>query len=135
MAGSRNTACRIPLVFVAGPAHGHGATEQLVAEFVAATAALSCQVASELAGVRRETLQKWRRRPPNWIKTATANRLRAHLQGERFPTAEEGFRKAFSRTLRLSSSRHRTPAARTIRQAAGSPGPVHPAISTTMDSD
>lgn len=102
MQGRRETACRIPLGDYAGGTRGAtpGSAEQLVARFVSATAALPCRAAAELAGVRQETLRKWRRRRPGWIKTATAARLRAYLTGERAGTAEEGFRRAFTRTLR-----------------------------------
>jgi hypothetical protein len=74
----------------------------LVAAFVAATAALSADDAARLAGVRGETLRKWRRRPPRWIKAGTAHRLAAHLAGEppAPPRADDGLRRAFHPRLR-----------------------------------
>lgn len=105
MAGRRDIVCRIPLGDYAGGAlpASPGTTQQLVARFVSATSGMSCQVAAELAGVRQETLRKWRRHPPGWIKTATAARLRAYLTGEPTSSAEDGFRRAFTRALQGAS--------------------------------
>ena len=78
----------------------------LVAAFVGVTAGLSVEEAARLAGVRPETLRKWRRRPPRWLKAGTARRLAAHLAGEA-PAAspvEEGFRRAFHLRLRAAPS-------------------------------
>jgi hypothetical protein len=78
----------------------------LVAAFVGATAGLSVEEAARVAGVRRETLRKWRRRPPRWIKAGTARRLAAHLAGEAPASSavEEGFRRAFHLRLRAAPS-------------------------------
>lgn len=96
--------CRIPLGVMAGqapPAAAEAETQRLVAAFVAATLALSCEAAAQLIGVRPETIRKWRRRTPRWIRASTATRVHACLTGERSSsTAEEGLRRAFSRTLR-----------------------------------
>lgn len=102
MEGRKDAVCRIPLGDYGRGARpsAPGTTEQLVARFVYATSGLSCQAAAELAGVRQETLRKWQRSPPGWIKTSTATRLRAYLTGEQAGTAEEGFRRAFTRSLR-----------------------------------
>lgn len=80
---------------------GHG-PGRLVAAFLAATAALPCRAAGELAGVRPETIRKWRRRLPRWLKASTRRRIAAHLDGGApAPAAPEelGFRRAFRRAL------------------------------------
>lgn len=98
----------IPLPSLAsarGPREGEAnGTAALVAAFVAATVALPVEEAARLAGVRRETLRKWRRRPPRWLKAGTARRLAAHLAGEAPAAAsvEEGFRRAFHTRLRTA---------------------------------
>ncbi|HEX6913249.1 MAG TPA: hypothetical protein VF142_22750 [Longimicrobium sp.] len=80
---------------------GNGAAA-LVAAFVAATAGLTVEEAARLAGVRVETMRKWRRRPPRWLRADTARRVAAHLAGE--PTApsraDDGLRRAFHLRLR-----------------------------------
>ena len=83
--------------------NGDGAAE-LVAAFVRATAALTAEAAAQLAAVRPETIRKWRRRLPNWLKAGTRRRLAAHLAGEppAPATDEDGFRRAFHRTLRAA---------------------------------
>ena len=80
---------------------GNGAAA-LVAAFVAATAGLTVDEAARLAGVRVETLRKWRRRPPRWLKADTARRVAAHLAGEPpAPSrADDGLRRAFHLRLR-----------------------------------
>jgi hypothetical protein len=82
---------------------GEGAAA-LVAAFVRATGALTAQAAAQLAAVRPETVRKWRRRPPQWIKAGTRRRLAAYLAGEPAASAvdEEGFRRAFHILLRES---------------------------------
>jgi hypothetical protein len=77
-----------------------GQAGRLVAEFLGATQALSCQAAAELAGVRTETIRKWRCRLPRALRAATSRRMRAHLAGEPLPAVEEGFRRSFRRVLR-----------------------------------
>lgn len=79
-----------------------GSAADLVAAFVRATAGLSANAAAQLAAVRTETLRKWRRRVPRWLKADTARRLTAYLAGETPAPAprDEGFRRAFHRRLR-----------------------------------
>lgn len=77
----------------AGPAGG------VVAEFLGATHGLSCQAAAELAGVRAETIQRWRRRLPRWVRVATSRRMTACLSGTPPPDPEEGLRRVFRRVL------------------------------------
>jgi hypothetical protein len=79
-----------------------GTAADLVAAFVRATAALPAEGAAQLAAVRTETLRKWRRRAPRWLKADTARRLTAYLAGETpaAPPRDEGFRRAFHRRLR-----------------------------------
>lgn len=85
------------------PGRADGAAE-LVAAFVRATASLTAEAAAQLAAVRPETIRKWRRRVPHWLKAGTRRRLAAHLAGEppAPATDEAGFRRAFSRTLRAA---------------------------------
>lgn len=95
--------CRIPLGVVGGPARpaaGEAPAERLVAAFIAATSAMPCAAAAQLIGVQPDTIRKWRRRTPRWIRAATATQVHACLTGERFSTAEEGLHRAFSRSLR-----------------------------------
>ncbi len=83
---------------------GTGSTVELVRAFVAATAALPADAAAQLAAVRTETLRKWRRRVPRWLKADTARRLTAYLAGETPAPAprDEGFRRAFHQRLRVA---------------------------------
>jgi hypothetical protein len=83
---------------------GNGSAGALVSAFVSATAALPAGVAAQLAAVRPETLRKWRRRVPRWLKADTARRLSAYLAGEAPapPPREEGFRRAFHMRLRAA---------------------------------
>lgn len=76
----------------------------LVTAFVAATAELAADRAAQLAGVRPETLRKWRRRSPRWLKAHTARRIAAYLAGEppADPPRDEGFRRAFHLRLRAA---------------------------------
>ena len=85
----------------ARPGDADGAAA-LVTAFVVATAALEEEPAARLAGVRVETLRKWRRRPPRWLKADTARRVAAHLAGEPpAPSrADDGLRRAFHLRLR-----------------------------------
>lgn len=85
-----------PRGFVAGSA------AELASAFVSATAALPAEAAAQLAAVRPETLRKWRRRIPRWLKADTARRLTAFLAGEAPTPAprDEGFRRAFHLRLR-----------------------------------
>ncbi|HST61734.1 MAG TPA: hypothetical protein VLK84_23745 [Longimicrobium sp.] len=97
----------VPLPALASlPAHdpGTGSAVELVRAFVSATAALSADTAAQLAAVRTETLRKWRRRAPRWLKADTARRLTAYLAGEVPAPAprDEGFRRAFHQRLRLA---------------------------------
>lgn len=73
---------------------------RLVADFLSATEALSCEAAAEMAGVRTETIRKWRRRLPRWLKEATSRRMAACLAGEPPPDREAGFQRSFHRVLR-----------------------------------
>ena len=73
---------------------------QLVADFLSATSALSCEAAAELAGVRAETIRNWRRRPPRWLKVATSRRMAACIAGEPPPDADASFQRLFRRVLR-----------------------------------
>jgi hypothetical protein len=85
----------------AGPPPTAEGRSELVASFVRATEALSAGDAARLAAVRPETLSKWRRRPPRWLKAETARRLAAYLAGELpAPRQDDGFRRAFHRALR-----------------------------------
>ena len=77
-----------------------GSAGRLVAEFLRATDALSCEAAAELAGVRVETIRKWRRRPPSGLKEATRRRMTACLTGGPPPDRDEGFQRLFRRVLR-----------------------------------
>ncbi|HLM67073.1 MAG TPA: hypothetical protein VK358_06055 [Longimicrobium sp.] len=95
----------VPLPVMAtlpAPAPATGSAAELVADFVRATAALPAETAAQLASVRTETLRKWRRRVPRWLKADTARRLTAYLAGETPAPAprDEGFRRAFHRRLR-----------------------------------
>jgi hypothetical protein len=86
------------------PAQGPptGSAAELVGAFVTATGGLPLEAAAELAAVRTETLRKWRRRAPRWLKADTARRLSAYLAGETPAPAprDEGFRRAFHQRLR-----------------------------------
>lgn len=102
-----NLRTTVPLPAVARfPARepGTGGAAELVAAFVSATAALSAEAAAQLAAVRTETVRKWRRRAPRWLKADTARRLTAYLAGETPAPAprDEGFRRAFHQRLRLA---------------------------------
>lgn len=73
---------------------------QLVARFLGVHEALSCAAAAELAGVRPETIRKWRRRLPRWLKASTARRLGACLSGAPAAAPEDGLQRAFRLRLR-----------------------------------
>ena len=77
-----------------------GKAGQLVAAFLSVTAALSCEAAAELAGVRTDTIRKWRRRPPRWLKLATSRRLAACIAGKPPPDPGAGFQRLFRGVLR-----------------------------------
>lgn len=79
---------------------GEGQAGRLVADFLRATDGLSCEAAAELAGVRTETIRKWRRRLPRWLKGATARRMTAYLAGKPLPARDEEFKRMFRRVLR-----------------------------------
>lgn len=83
----------------------------LVADFLSATEALSCEAAAELAGVRTETIRKWRRRLPRWLKEATSRRLAAWLAGTPPPDRDADFRRLFRRVLRSAPGAQHGPAA------------------------
>jgi hypothetical protein len=91
-----------PLIPMPAAVAAESGVSELVGTFVRATAGLSAHAAAQLAGVRPETIRKWRRRLPHWIKAETRRRLVAHLAGEppAPPTDEEGFRRAFHLLLR-----------------------------------
>ncbi|HEX6041807.1 hypothetical protein [Longimicrobium sp.] len=99
----------VPLPAAAPAAVDNNGAAALVAAFLAATAALPPDAAARLAGVRVETLRKWRRRVPRWLKAQTARRLAAHLAGE--PPVDtrpdEGLRRAFLGTLRAAPAEGR----------------------------
>lgn len=80
-----------------------GPTGRLVADFLRATDALSCGATAELAGVRPETIRKWRRRVPHWLKRMTSRRLTAYLAGTPLPAPDEGLQRMFRRVLRSAS--------------------------------
>lgn len=77
-----------------------GPAGKLVANFLSATDALSCVATAELAGVRPETIRKWRRHLPHWLKRMTARRLTAHLAGTPLPAPDEGLQRMFRLVLR-----------------------------------
>lgn len=93
---------RVPLPAVRGARAGDDEGARLVRAFVRATAALAPEAAARLAAVRPETIRKWRRRAPRWLKADTARRITAHLAGETpaGPSLDEGFRRAFRQRLR-----------------------------------
>lgn len=98
------TKSRIPLPLSTGPVASN-ATEpcgQLVAEFISATADLTCEAVAALARVRPTTIRGWRRRLPRSLNAGTARRIRAHLTGEVPGTPEAGFQKVFRQFLRES---------------------------------
>lgn len=73
---------------------------QLVARFLSATGALSCEAAAKLAGVRPDTIRRWRNRLPRALRRVTSRRMWAHLAGTPPPAPNEGFQRLFSRVLR-----------------------------------
>lgn len=74
---------------------------KIVAAFVEATRALPDEAAARLAGVRAETIRKWRRRPPRWIRARTTRCLEAHLAGEPpAPGPGQSLQRAFEPVLR-----------------------------------
>lgn len=79
-----------------------GSAAALADAFVKATTSLPVEVAAALAAVRPETLRKWRRRVPRWLKAETARRLQAYLAGEApaAPRSDEGLLRAFRPRLR-----------------------------------
>lgn len=77
-----------------------GTVEKLVAAFLRAADSLPCETAAASAGVRPETIRKWRRRLPRSLKMQIRNRLAAYLAGEEPVTPRDGFDRAFQRTLR-----------------------------------
>ena len=88
-----------------------GQAGRLVADFLSATDALSCEAAAEQAGVRTETIRKWRRRLPRWLKQATSRRITAWLAGTPPPDRDADFRRSFRRVLRnVPGAEHGPPA-------------------------
>lgn len=87
-----------------GAREGDDGGARLVRAFVRKTAALAPEAAARLAAVRPETIRKWRRRAPRWLKAETARRITAHLAGEApaDPPLDEGFRRAFRQRLRAA---------------------------------
>lgn len=101
--GETSGACRIPLPAPGLPVAGApDASGRLVAAFLEATSALSCDAAAALAGVRPGTIRNWRRRLPRWLNAGIAARLRAHLTGVIPDAPDAGFRKAFRQRLRAT---------------------------------
>jgi hypothetical protein len=97
------TAAGIPLPPRSAPLPARpdaGQAAQLVAAFLGATRALSCEAAAELAGVRGDTIRRWRLRLPRALRRATVRRMQAHLAGTPPPAPDEGFQRLFSRVLR-----------------------------------
>ncbi|HST62634.1 MAG TPA: hypothetical protein VLK84_28270 [Longimicrobium sp.] len=93
----------IPLPAVASLPHldaAPGSAGELVAAFLLATQVLSPESAAEVAGVLPETIRKWRRRLPRWLKARTARCLAAYLSDEQPTTAGDPLQRAFRRTLR-----------------------------------
>jgi hypothetical protein len=87
---------------------GAGQVRQLVAAFLSATGALSCEAAAELAGVRTETIRKWRPRPPTWLRAATSRRMSACVAGKPAPDPDASFDRSFRRVLRsVPGAEHR----------------------------
>ena len=80
-----------------------GHAGRLAADFLSATGALSCEAAAELAGVRTETIRKWRQRLPRGLKGATSRRMSAHLAGKSAPALDEDLQRLFRRVLRSES--------------------------------
>lgn len=80
-----------------------GHAGRLVADFLSAASALSCEAAAELAGVRPETIRGWRRRLPRGLKGATSRRMTAFLAGVPFPRPDESLRRSFQPVLRRAS--------------------------------
>lgn len=72
----------------------------LVAAFLERTDALSCEAAAQLAGVQPDTVRKWRRRLPRWLRASTAGRLTAFVEGRDPAPRSDGFGVAFRRVLR-----------------------------------
>jgi hypothetical protein len=72
----------------------------LVAAFLERTDALSYESAAELAGVQPDTIRKWRRRLPRWLRASTARRLTAFVEGRDPAPPSDGFRALFRRVLR-----------------------------------
>lgn len=72
----------------------------MVAAFLSATGALSCEAAAELAGVHPDTIRRWRNRLPRSLRRVTSRRMRAHLAGSPPPADDDGLQRLFSRVLR-----------------------------------
>jgi hypothetical protein len=78
-----------------------GRAVEVVEAFLEVTRALSDEAAARLAGVRVETMRKWRRRRPRWIKASTAECLAAHLAGRPAPARSgQSLHRAFQRVMR-----------------------------------
>jgi hypothetical protein len=93
-----------------------GQAGHLVADFLSANEALSCEAVAELAGVRTETIRKWRRRLPCSLRDATSRRMRACLAGKPLPGRDEGFQRLFRRVLRSGPGGERGPMVQTDRR-------------------
>jgi hypothetical protein len=98
--GASETVSSIPLPAAASRPDVEAEGVQLVARFLGATGALSCEAAATLAGVRPDTIRRWRSRLPRALRRATSRRIRAHLAGHPPPAPDEGLQRLFSRVLR-----------------------------------
>lgn len=90
---------RIPLPAGRRPRADGGGCAGLVAEFLDRTEPLPCEEAAALAGVRVQTIRRWRRRLPRWLKAVTSRRISDWLR-EVPRTPVDGLRRAFHRVLR-----------------------------------
>lgn len=117
-------AFRIPLPPRGAPSRTStdvGRAGRVVADFLRATQALSCEATAELAGVRAETIRKWRRRLPRTLKGATARRMKDHVTGGRAPAPDDGFRRLFRQALRSGPGPGRETAVRVSKAAVATP--------------
>ena len=90
----------LPVAAQVRPAAVQGWAGTLVSAFLHATSSVPCAAAADAAGVRPATIAKWRRRLPRWLRAGTERRLAAYLAGVPAAAPEDGFRRAFRRSLR-----------------------------------